>query len=86
MGLRADGSAWPSVGQQKRTTYGGVSGNTIRPIALRAVSDIARKLPGFPIMAAGGIDSGEVGLQFLQAGATVLQVGGAVGGEGRVGQ
>ena len=77
MGLRSDGSAWPSVGRQKRTTYGGVSGNAIRPIALRAVSDIARKLPGFPIMAAGGIDSGEVGLQFLQAGASVLQVGGA---------
>lgn len=76
MGLRSDGSAWPSVGHQKRTTYGGVSGSAIRPIALRAVSDIARKLPGFPIMAAGGIDSGEVGLQFLQAGASVLQVGG----------
>lgn len=55
-----------------------MSGNAIRPIALRAVSDIARKLPGFPIMAAGGIDSGEVGLQFLQAGASVLQVCSAI--------
>ena len=26
MGLRSDASAWPSVGQEKRTTYGGVSG------------------------------------------------------------
>lgn len=26
MGLRPDGSAWPSVGREKRTTYGGVSG------------------------------------------------------------
>lgn len=26
MGLRADGSPWPSVGTGNRTTYGGVSG------------------------------------------------------------
>lgn len=26
MGLKADGSPWPSVGKDKRTTYGGVSG------------------------------------------------------------
>lgn len=74
MGLRNDGSAWPSVGKQKLTTYGGVSGNAIRPIALRAVSAIARELPGFPILATGGIDSADSGLQFIQAGATVLQV------------
>lgn len=50
------------------------SGNAIRPIALRAVSVIARALPGFPILATGGIDSAESGLQFLHAGASVLQV------------
>ena len=74
MGLRSDGVTWPSIGKEQRTTYGGVSGNAIRPIALRAVSDVAKHLPGFPIMAAGGIDSAEVGLQFLQCGATLLQV------------
>ncbi|XP_042353544.1 dihydropyrimidine dehydrogenase [NADP(+)] [Plectropomus leopardus] len=78
MGLKADGSPWPSVGKGKRTTYGGVSGNAIRPIALRAVSAIARALPGFPILATGGIDSAESGLQFLHAGASVLQVCSAV--------
>lgn len=74
MGLKADGSPWPGIGREKKTTYGGVSGNAIRPIALRAVSAVARALPGFPILATGGIDSADVGLQFLQAGATVLQV------------
>lgn len=78
MGLKADGSPWPGVGNAKRTTYGGVSGNAIRPIALRAVSAIARALPGFPILATGGIDSAETGLQFLHAGASVLQVCSAV--------
>lgn len=74
MGLRADGSAWPSIGKEKRTTYGGVSGNAIRPIALRAVTAIGRALPGFPILATGGIDSADAGLQFLLGGASALQV------------
>lgn len=30
MGLKADGSPWPSVGTGKRTTYGGVSGKDIQ--------------------------------------------------------
>ena len=74
MGLKGQGQAWPSIGKQKRTTYGGVSGNAIRPIALRAVSAIANAIPGFPILATGGIDSAEAGLQYLHAGASVLQV------------
>ena len=79
MKLNTDGTAWPRVGTEHRTTYGGVSGNAIRPIALRAVSAIAKALPGFPILATGGIDSAEVGLQFLHAGASVLQVGAWLG-------
>ena len=75
MGLRGDSSAWPAVGTERRTTYGGISGNAIRPIALRDVTAIGNALPGFPILATGGIDSADVGLQFLYAGASLLQVG-----------
>ncbi|XP_071606925.1 dihydropyrimidine dehydrogenase [NADP(+)] isoform X18 [Heliangelus exortis] len=78
MGLKPDSTPWPAVGGGLRTTYGGVSGNAIRPIALRAVSAIARALPGFPILATGGIDSAESGLQFLHSGASVLQVCSAI--------
>ena len=74
MGVRGNGSPWPSVGIERKTTYGGVSGNAIRPIALRDVSSIARALPGFPILAAGGIDSADAALQFLNCGASVVQV------------
>ena len=75
MGIQSqDAVAWPNVGLERRTTYGGVSGNAIRPIALRDVSAIGNALPGFPILATGGIDSADVGLQFLHAGATLLQV------------
>ncbi|NWR59918.1 DPYD dehydrogenase, partial [Bucorvus abyssinicus] len=78
MGLKADSTPWPAVGRGLRTTYGGMSGNAIRPIALRAVSAIACALPGFPILATGGIDSAESGLQFLHSGASVLQVCSAI--------
>uniref|UniRef100_A0A1A9WDB6 Dihydropyrimidine dehydrogenase [NADP(+)] n=1 Tax=Glossina brevipalpis TaxID=37001 RepID=A0A1A9WDB6_9MUSC len=78
MSLKADSAPWPAVGVEKKTTYGGVSGNATRPIALRAISSIAKNLPGFPILGIGGIDSGEVALQFVQAGASVLQVCSAV--------
>uniref|UniRef100_A0A8C5B8I0 Dihydropyrimidine dehydrogenase [NADP(+)] n=1 Tax=Gadus morhua TaxID=8049 RepID=A0A8C5B8I0_GADMO len=78
MGLKADASPWPSVGAGQRTTYGGVSGNAIRPIALRAVSAISKALPGFPVLATGGIDSAESGLQFLHTGACLLQVCSAI--------
>ena len=43
MGLNSKGHAWPAVGMEKRTTYGGVSGNAVRPMALRAVSAIGNK-------------------------------------------
>jgi dihydroorotate dehydrogenase len=32
MGLKADSNAWPAIGKEQRTTYGGVSGNATRPM------------------------------------------------------
>ncbi|CAG9804575.1 unnamed protein product [Chironomus riparius] len=78
MSLNADGIAWPNVSLDKRTTYGGVSGNATRPVALKSVSAIGNALPNFPIMATGGIDSADVALQFLQCGASVMQICSAV--------
>lgn len=78
MGLAPDGTPWPSVGREAQTTYGGVSGNAIRPLALRAVSAISKALPNCPILATGGIDSAETALQFLLAGASAVQICSAV--------
>ncbi|XP_054281346.1 dihydropyrimidine dehydrogenase [NADP(+)] [Macrosteles quadrilineatus] len=78
MSVNSNGEPYPAVGQEKLTTYGGVSGNAVRPMALKAISAIAKALPGFPILGIGGIDSADSALQFLQCGATVLQVGSAV--------
>lgn len=74
MGLKANSKAWPAIGKEAKTTYGGVSGNAVRPIALRDVSAIGNSLPGFPILAAGGVDSADSALQFLHCGASVVQV------------
>jgi dihydroorotate dehydrogenase (NAD+) catalytic subunit len=57
------------------TTYGGLSGPAIKPIALRMVHQIHRAVPGFPICAMGGIMNGEDALEFLMAGARCVQVG-----------
>jgi len=78
MGLNSKGEPWPGVGVEKRTTYGGMSGNAARPVALRDVSAIARSLPGYPIMATGGIDSADVTVQFLHCGAGVVQICSAI--------
>jgi len=72
------GVAWPAVGKSQKTTYGGVSGNAVKPMALKAVSSIAKALPGFPILATGGVDSADVTMQFLLAGASVMQVSSAI--------
>lgn len=78
MTIGPDGRPWPAVGREAKTTYGGVSGNAIRPIALRAVASIAKAMPGFPILATGGIDSAETALQFIMAGASCVQICSAV--------
>ena len=73
MGLDPTGAPWPGVGKEKMTTYGGVSGNATRPMGLKAVSSIAKQLPGFPIMAAGGVESADTALQYIHCGAPVVQ-------------
>jgi dihydroorotate dehydrogenase (NAD+) catalytic subunit len=57
------------------TTFGGLSGPAIKPIALRMVYEVHRALPDVPISGIGGIASGEDVVEFLLAGATTVQVG-----------
>jgi dihydroorotate dehydrogenase (NAD+) catalytic subunit len=54
---------------------GGLSGPAIKPIAVRMVYEVARALPGVPLMGIGGIASLEDVLEFLAAGAAAVQVG-----------
>src|SRR5262249_26469282 len=54
---------------------GGLSGTPIKPIALRAVWDVARAHPGVPIIGTGGVASGEDAAEMLLAGASAVGVG-----------
>ena len=54
---------------------GGLSGPAIRPLAVRMVFEVARALPGVPLMGIGGISELSDALEFLAAGATAVQVG-----------
>src|SRR5262249_38061591 len=54
---------------------GGLSGPAIKPIALRMVWEVARALPGLPIIGIGGVASGDDALEFLIAGAFAVEGG-----------
>lgn len=55
---------------------GGVSGPAIRPLALYCVERVAKAVR-LPIVGCGGIMTGQDALDFLNAGATLVQVGSA---------
>ena len=57
------------------TTFGGLSGPAIKPIALRMVYQVAREQLGVPICGMGGIRTAEDVIEFLIAGASCVQVG-----------
>jgi len=57
------------------TTFGGLSGPAIKPVALRMVHQISQALPDLPICGMGGISTGEDVLEFLMAGARCVQLG-----------
>jgi dihydroorotate dehydrogenase (NAD+) catalytic subunit len=54
---------------------GGLSGPAIKPIALRIVWEVARALPGLPLIGVGGIATADDALEFLVAGASAIQIG-----------
>lgn len=56
---------------------GGISGHALKPIALRCVAEIARKV-SIPIIGVGGVTSGVDAVEMIMAGATAVGVGSAV--------
>jgi dihydroorotate dehydrogenase (NAD+) catalytic subunit len=54
---------------------GGLSGPAIKPVALRAVHDVARALPGVPIIGTGGVQTGVDAVEMMLAGASAVAVG-----------
>jgi dihydroorotate dehydrogenase (NAD+) catalytic subunit len=56
------------------TTFSGLSGPAIKPVALRQVYQIAGAVD-VPIVACGGISNAEDALEFIMAGASAVQIG-----------
>ena len=56
------------------TVFGGLSGPAIKPVALRAVYQVAAAVD-VPVIGCGGISRGEDAIEFIMAGATAVQVG-----------
>jgi dihydroorotate dehydrogenase (NAD+) catalytic subunit len=69
----------PALGVERMPTgaavHGWLSGPAVRPITLRAVSDVATELPGVPVIASGGIRTGQDAVACMLAGAWAVQVG-----------
>ncbi len=60
----------PSLGNG----YGGLSGHTIKPVALYMVYEVAKAVK-VPIIGCGGITTPSDAIEFIMAGATAVQVG-----------
>ncbi len=75
LGLRVD---LDTMRPQLGGVTGGLSGPAIRPVAVRAVWQVAAALPGVPIVGVGGVRTGADALEFLAAGASAVQVGTAI--------
>jgi dihydroorotate dehydrogenase (NAD+) catalytic subunit len=54
---------------------GGLSGPVLKPIALRAVHEVAQAHPGTPIVGTGGVTTGVDAAEMLLAGAAAVGVG-----------
>jgi dihydroorotate dehydrogenase (NAD+) catalytic subunit len=54
---------------------GGLSGPAIRPVAVRCIWQVARALPGVPIIGIGGVTNARDAVELMMAGAWAVQVG-----------
>ena len=70
-------SATPILGNK----VGGLSGPAIKPIAVRCVYEIYDAVK-IPIFGCGGVDSWQDAVEFMQAGASAVQIGTAVATKG----
>ncbi len=56
---------------------GGYSGAPIRPIAIKSVLEVARDVPGLPIVGCGGVSHADHVVEFFLAGASAVAIGSA---------
>jgi len=71
------GAAFDPVTRRPRLSgiVGGLSGSSLKPIALRCVWEVASALPGLPIVGCGGVATGRDVAEYLLAGASAVAIG-----------
>ncbi|MEM2911446.1 MAG: dihydroorotate dehydrogenase [Candidatus Bathyarchaeia archaeon] len=70
-------TAKPILGNRK----GGLSGQAIKPIAVRCVYEVYERVK-VPIIGCGGVTDWRDAVEFMLAGATAIQIGTAIAGKG----
>jgi dihydroorotate dehydrogenase (NAD+) catalytic subunit len=60
---------------------GGLSGKSVKPVAIRCVYEISKNV-ALPVIGCGGIFSWEDAVEFMLAGASAIQLGSVIGYEG----
>ncbi len=70
------------TGVPSLSTYGGISGEYIRPLGLASVATIAQTVD-IPICGVGGISSAQNALEYMMLGASAVQVGTGIMLEGK---
>lgn len=60
---------------------GGLSGKSVKPIAIRCVYEISKNV-GVPVIGCGGIFTWEDAIEFMLAGASAIQLSSVIGHEG----
>lgn len=60
---------------------GGLSGKSVKPVAIRCVYEISKNV-SVPVIGCGGIFSWEDAVEFMLAGASAIQLGSVIGHEG----
>ena len=71
-------SAYPVLANR----WGGVSGPAIRPIAVKCVRDVAKAVPGVPIVGTGGVTAARDAIEMLLVGSTAVGIGSAINWRG----
>ncbi|EDR25906.1 dihydropyrimidine dehydrogenase, putative [Entamoeba dispar SAW760] len=74
--ITLSGHPWPQVGVERNTISGGLSGDLVRPIAIRQIAQVLRHNENVRghLLGIGGVRSAETAMQLIYTGASVVQM------------
>ncbi|ELP91228.1 dihydropyrimidine dehydrogenase, putative, partial [Entamoeba invadens IP1] len=74
--ITMSGHPWPQVGVNQNTISGGLSGDMVRPIAIRQIAQVLRHNENIRghLLGIGGVRSAQTAMQLIYTGASVIQM------------